>query len=180
MAEAGRNQPCECGSGRKAKRCCGVRKGPSEAALAKAALASAARSMAIVLMDHQEWELEELCAQMLSLPTRDLSLLVRLPKLRDAVTERLSRAIADDDVEGAQVVLPQALEQVDTPAARVQLARAVLALVEGGRIDAQLGAAAVIDLASGSQAFLRASLLQAVAVTTGTTRTPAGLMVVGG
>ena len=36
MAQEGRNARCRCGSGRKVKRCCGVRRGPSEAELAKA------------------------------------------------------------------------------------------------------------------------------------------------
>src|SRR5215211_7617635 len=35
MAQQGRNERCQCGSGRKVKRCCGVRRGPSEAVLAK-------------------------------------------------------------------------------------------------------------------------------------------------
>ena len=49
MGAAGRNERCECGSGRKAKRCCGVQRGPSEADLARAFLASQARPSARVL-----------------------------------------------------------------------------------------------------------------------------------
>src|SRR5947209_8642841 len=39
MADGRRNAPCSCGSGRKAKRCCGIRRGPSESDLARAGLA---------------------------------------------------------------------------------------------------------------------------------------------
>ena len=49
MAQQGRNERCQCGSGRKVKRCCGVRRGPSEAELAKAFLHQQARSAALVL-----------------------------------------------------------------------------------------------------------------------------------
>jgi hypothetical protein len=44
MAQQGRNARCPCGSGRKVKRCCGVRRGPSEAELAKAFLHQQARA----------------------------------------------------------------------------------------------------------------------------------------
>jgi hypothetical protein len=46
VAKVGRNQPCPCGSGRKAKRCCGIEGGPSEQSLARAYLAHAAREAA--------------------------------------------------------------------------------------------------------------------------------------
>jgi hypothetical protein len=54
MAGLGRNERCPCGSGRKVKRCCGVRRGPSEDELAKAFLAVEARAAARVLRDHDD------------------------------------------------------------------------------------------------------------------------------
>lgn len=177
MAGVGRNQPCRCGSGRKTKRCCGVPTGPSEADLAKAALAATAKPMALVLIDHEEWELAELCDEMLSLPASDLSLLVPLPRLHDAALERLCRVVAEDDLDKIGAALSVVLAQLDTAATRARLASALLALVQRGRIATEVGAAAVIDLASGSQAFLRASLIQAVAVSVGAARTPSGLLV---
>src|SRR4029450_2426813 len=60
MAGVGRNERCPCGSGRKVKRCCGVRRGPSEDELAKAFLAVEARGAAWVLRDHDDEQLDEL------------------------------------------------------------------------------------------------------------------------
>lgn len=51
MPGPGRNEPCPCGSGRKVKRCCGVRRGPSEDQLARAYVASLARDAARELAD---------------------------------------------------------------------------------------------------------------------------------
>lgn len=177
MAGEGRNQPCRCGSGRKTKRCCGVRTGPSEAELARAALVAAAQTMALVLIHHEEWKLPGLAKEMARLPAADLSLLVSLPRLHDAALERLCRAVAEDDLDEIVAALPPVVEQIDTTTTRLRLARAVLALAERHRIATDVGAAAVIDLASDSQAFLRASLLQSVAVASGAVRTPSGLLV---
>ena len=46
MAKIGRNGRCGCGSGVKAKRCCGVTRGPSKDSLAVAFLMGAARDVA--------------------------------------------------------------------------------------------------------------------------------------
>src|SRR4051794_41934570 len=46
MAKTGRNEPCGCGSRLKAKRCCGVTRGPSEDSLAVAFVMGAARDVA--------------------------------------------------------------------------------------------------------------------------------------
>jgi hypothetical protein len=53
----------------------------------------------------------------------------------------------------------------------------VLALRDGGRLDQELAAAAVIDLASASTTLVRASVLQAVAVDAGAVPTASGLVV---
>jgi hypothetical protein len=53
----------------------------------------------------------------------------------------------------------------------------VLALRGSGRLDEELAAAAVIDLASPSTTLVRVSLLQAVAVDAGAMPTASGLVV---
>lgn len=55
--------------------------------------------MALVLIDHEEREIPGLYDEMLHLPASDLSLLVALPRLHDAALQRLSEAVADDDVD---------------------------------------------------------------------------------
>ena len=79
MGAAGRNERCGCGSGRKAKRCCGVQRGPSEADLARAFLASQVRSAGRVLRSCPDGELDDLLAEMIDLPCLDTSLQLPLP-----------------------------------------------------------------------------------------------------
>jgi hypothetical protein len=81
MAGPGRNERCPCGSGRKVKRCCGVRRGPSEDELAKAFLGVEARAAAWVLRDHDDEQLDELADALIDLPSVDPSLLWPLPRL---------------------------------------------------------------------------------------------------
>src|SRR6266540_3666253 len=156
MAGLGRNERCPCGSGRKVKRCCGVRRGPSEDELAKAFLAVEARAAAWVLRDHDDEQLDELHDALIDLPSFDQSLLWPLPRLLTPEFARLGDALAEEDTETA---------------------RAVLALRDAGRLAAELAAAAVIDLASPSTTLVRASLLHAVAVDAGAAPTASGLVV---
>src|SRR6266511_2202825 len=169
MAGLGRNERCPCGSGRKVKRCCGVRRGPSEDELAKAFLAVEARAAAWVLRDHDD--------ALIDLPSFDQSLLWPLPRLLTPEFARLGDALAEEDTETVRAVLPGVLARLDTPRARGGLARAVLALRDAGRLAAELAAAAVIDLASPSTTLVRASLLHAVAVDAGAAPTASGLVV---
>lgn len=180
MARSGRNGPCPCGSGRKAKRCCGVERGPSERELARARVAMEARraaraARALAALDDRE--LDELWDELRDLPARDLSLQIELPELVSPELDRLLDAVVDDDPDEAREVLPAVLAKVDTPQTRARLARAIVDLRDGGRLDSQLAAAGLIDLASKSQLVVRASLLRAAAVATGVARTPGGLMV---
>ena len=99
---------------------------------------------------------------------------VELPKLLSPALNRLCDAVADDDPD------PELLEAVvgviDTPIERARLARAAIAEVKAGTIAEELASAVVLDLVSGSRRFLRASLLEAVAVRVGVARTPAGIV----
>ena len=176
MAGPGRNERCRCGSGRKVKRCCGVRRGPSEDELAKAFLAIEARAAAWVLRDHDDEQLDELHDALVDLPAVDQSLWP-LPRLLTPELARLGDALAEEDTEVVRVVLPGVLDRLDTPRARGGLARAVLALGAAGRLAAELAAVAVIDLASPSTTLVRSSLLHAIAVDIGAAPTASGLVV---
>jgi hypothetical protein len=176
VAVAGRNDPCPCGSRRKAKRCCGVTRGPSEAQLARAFLSVESRRAAPVVVALDETEVRALWSEMVDLPDYDLSLLVPLPELLTPDVERLCSAISDDDPDEVEAALPPVLARYDTPVVRAKLARQVIALRERGDIPAPLAAVVLIDLAFDSTAFLQASLLTSVAVLAGATRTPAGLV----
>ena len=181
MAEVGRNQPCRCGSGVKSKRCCGVRRGPSEAELAKAFVCEQCRASSPVLRRaiNDVDDLIELYEAVAGLPRLDLSCQLRLPRALTPELERLRSAIADDDGEEVQVALPHALVQVDSPLVRADLARAVVALREAGRVSEEVAAAAFLDLDSDADALVREALVAALAVDCGAACTPSGLVLVG-
>ena len=176
MSRVGRNQPCPCGSGRKTKRCCGQRRGPSERDLAKARLAHHATRAAAKLAPLPEQRWLELLRRLPELPERDLTLLVELPELVSPELARLYDALTDDDVDRAEELLAPVLRRIDTPQARARLADAVANLQTAGRIDPLLAAAAHIDLDSDSDLLITASLIHAAALAAGATRTPGGLL----
>lgn len=174
MAKVGRNQPCPCGSGRKAKRCCVFRGGPSEESLARAFLAHASREAAGELRRLADAELLDLFEGLWELPAVHLSLQVELPKLLSPALNRLCDAVAEDDPDSE--LLDVAAAAIDTPTERARLARAVIAQAQARAIDERLADAALIDLASDSRQLLGAGLLEAVAVRVGVARTPAGIL----
>ena len=174
MAKVGRNEPCPCGSGHKAKRCCGVEGGPSEESLARAFLAHACREAARELRRLSDAELGELFEGLWDLPAADLSLQVELPKLHSAALNRLCDAVADDDPDPE--LLEAVVRAIDTPIERARLARAAIARAQAKTIEEKLANAALLDLGSDSRRLLRAGLLQAVAVRVGAARTPAGVL----
>lgn len=176
MARCGRNDPCPCGSGGKAKRCCGVRRGPDDEGLARAFLAVEARRALRWLAGLGEREFERLARGLLELPRLDLSLVVPLPGLVTPELEGLLEALADDEPDAAEAALPAVLARIDTSETRASLARAVLALQESGRVAPPLAALAVFDLHRGTS-LLEASLIEAAAIAAGAARTPAGLLV---
>jgi hypothetical protein len=178
MAQEGRNARCRCGSGRKVKRCCGVRRGPSEAELARAWLHQQARVAALVLDARSDDEVVALLDEAVGLPRQDVSMQLPLPGLLSRALERLRAAMGNDDPDEVAAAVPAALAEVDTPIARAGLVRAVLALRDAGRVSAEVAAAVVVEQASRSTMLLRASLLEAVAVSVGVATTPAGLLVV--
>jgi hypothetical protein len=177
MARNGRNDPCPCGSGRKAKRCCGIERGPGVEELARAFLAGQARLAAPDLVALTDVEFEAVFDELLELPRLDLSLVVRLPDLVSPQLNRLLDAVADDDPDAVEEALPAVLVKIDSFERRAELARAVLALRESGRLAPRLAALALVDLEGGGKTLLTASLLEAAAIATGQARTPGGLLV---
>lgn len=174
----GRNQRCSCGSGRKTKRCCGIRRGPSEADLARAWLDVEARRQARLLLRHDEDELVDIVEEMVDLPSTDISLQLSLPRVLPPELESLRAAVASEDVETVADALAPALVLIDTPPVRRSLAEAVLARRDTGRVDAPVAAAAVVELACSSVSRLvRNSLVEALAVSVGAAPTPSGLLV---
>src|SRR5947208_7720307 len=105
MAKIGRNEPCPCGSGRKAKRCCGVPRGPAEDELTRAFVAAEALAAAPLLAGAMDDELEALWEELPALPGRDLSLHFPLPKLVAPELHRLIEAIGDDAADAADEAL---------------------------------------------------------------------------
>jgi hypothetical protein len=176
MAKISRNALCACGSGLKVKRCCGVARGPSEESLAVGFLRSAAREVAAPAGALSEREFAVLLAELVDLPCLDLSLQVELPKLLSPALGRLCEAIAEDDEPAGDAVIEEVLDELDTPLERARLARAVIAMRDGGRCGRLLAAVALIDLASGSRQLFCASVIEAVAVRAGVARTPGGVL----
>ncbi len=177
MSAIGRNEPCRCGSGKKTKRCCGARRGPSDAELAKAFLATHAREAAPRLVRLPVEEIHELFDDMLDLPGHHLALQVALPRLFPPELEALRYAIDDDDSDRTDALVTSAVALVDTPQQRAQIARAVLDLADAGVINPALADTAIVDLESRPSSLLRMSLLHAVSVSVGASRTPSGLLV---
>ena len=179
MPKAGRNDPCLCGSGRKTKRCCGTTSGPSPDQRARAWLNAQARDWAPRLVAHTSDDLDELLNEVQRLPRLDLSLRVPLPRVLPPSLERLRSVIGDGDRDVVAATLATAIADIDTPQRRASLARAVLALHDDGhRVDCDVTAYAILDLAEDDPPILlAAALIQTVAVTSGATRTPAGLLV---
>jgi len=178
MAQQGRNERCRCGSGRKVKHCCGVRRGPSEAELAKAFLHQQARAAALVLDMRSDEEVETLLDAAVGLPKQDVSMQLPLPGLLSPALERLRAAVAEDDPEQVAAAVPAALAEVDTPIARAGLVRSVQGLRDAGRVSDEIAAAVMVEQASRSTELLEASLLEAVAVSVGAATTPSGLLVI--
>jgi hypothetical protein len=171
----GRNQPCPCGSGRKTKRCCGQTRGPSEDQLARAHVAQLARQAIRDLAGLSDRSLDHLWDGLTDLPSVDYSLLVTLPKLIGPDLQRLHEAIEHDDPDWGWDALTAVAKQIDTPQQRARLADAIVGLRAERRINRRQAAYALLDLDSRSTRFIGASLLEAVAVSVGVSRTPAGL-----
>ena len=175
MPRPGRNQPCPCGSGRKTKHCCGQQRGPSDEQLARAHVALLAKQAIPDLAGLSDRALDHLWEGLMDLPSTDLSLLVTLPKLIGPDLQRLREAIARDDPDWGWDALTAVVQQIDTPEQRARLADAIVQLHDHHQINRRQAAYALIDLDSRSTRLIGASVLEAVAVSVGASRTPGGL-----
>jgi hypothetical protein len=179
MSKVRRNQACPCGSGVKAKRCCGVQPAPTEGDLAKAELSRLRLESMSALRLKSTADMVGLYKEVARLPRLDLSLQQRLPTFLPPELERFNRALFGDDREELLDSLEGALSSVDTPTLRLELAQAVVALREANRITDQVAAAALVDLDSEATCMVRESLVAALALRCGESRTPAGLLLAG-
>ena len=177
MARIGRNQPCPCGSGKKAKRCCAISRGPSEEDLNRAFMAGQRADALSLLACCSRQEIEGLVDDLFVLPACDLSLVAPLPPILTPELDRLARVISDKVDDEVDDALEAAMPAIDTIAVRTRLARAVIALRDAGRVSERLAALALFDLADRSVDLLRCALIQAMAIATGRERTPSGLVV---
>jgi hypothetical protein len=144
--------------------------------VAQAFVRTAAREAARSVQGLSEAEFAVLVGELVDLPCMDLSLQVELPKLLSPALGRLCEAMAEDDELAGEAVLDEVLDEIDTSLQRARLARGVIAARDAGRIEGRLAATALVELASGSRQLLCASLIEAVAVRVGATRTPAGIL----
>src|SRR5262249_2770557 len=157
-------ESCSCGSGKKAKRCCGVRRGPSEADLARAWLDVEARQHARRLVRLDEQELHDVFEEMCDLPQEAMALQLPLPRVLPPELEELRAAIDEDDEVELVHALPAALARVDRPQTRKALAEAVLDRRDAGAVDPMVASAAVVDLADARRSeLLREALIEALA-----------------
>lgn len=177
MPGPGRNQPCRCGSGRKTKRCCGQQRGPSDEQLARAHVAALTRQAVHDLAGLSDPALDHLWEGLIDLPSIDYSLLVTLPKLIGPDLQRLRESIQHDDPDWGWDALTTVAQQIDTPQQRARLADAIVRLRDQQRIDHRQAAYALLDLSTRSTRLIGASLLEAVAVSIGASRTPGGLQI---
>jgi len=171
-----RNNPCPCGSQLKAKRCC-LAEPHLRVTTPRATLARLQATVAADLagIDHDRFR--SLYDEMIYLPEIDLSLHMRLPGLHTPEIARAAHAITAGDGDRFDAALHNARSALDTIERRLELAHAVLALRDSGRISPALAAVAIIDLNQPDSALVTSALAQAVAVAAGDEPTPTGLLV---
>lgn len=178
MIKIRRNGPCPCGSGKKAKRCCHG----SGANAARRFLPPELTEDALgVLSGIGITELRAYFDELFHLPAEDLSLQVPLPRLRSAGVDEAVFAIQEredaDFDEDFDELLRSIVRDLDTSERRTDLAWAVIALRDRGRIDPKLVAVALLDLDRPDSVLFGSSVVESLGVLAGDYRTPSGLLV---
>jgi hypothetical protein len=174
MAKVQRNQPCPCGSGSKAKRCC---YGPAQAVDVGFMPLDVTEDAISVLQATSELELRALFDELFYLPEIDLSLQVPLPGIITPAINQAISALQDGDGEQFDRVLARVVPTVDTAERRINLARAVMALRDQGRIPASLAAMAIFELDREQSILFTSAVAESIGVLAGDQRTPSGLLV---
>ena len=167
MRTVGRGRTCACGSGKKAKRCCGYTERPGADDLARAYLSAESRRATARLRGFSRADFNALYEVLVDLPAADFSMLVSLPPVLPSALADLRAAMAAGDLHAAEAAVAPAVATVDTDSARADLAGAALALAEASVLDADVASLAVIDLAARQSLLLEWILVQAVALSLG-------------
>lgn len=175
-SRVGRNQLCQCGSGRKSKRCCGP---------ARRASGADATEFVARLAAGRAATLESLCEEcqtaawlgVMDLPDLDRSCRLHLPLALPPAVRDLQVALVEGDKDALADCLVSALAAVDTAGVRAELAAAVSVLEVEGRCRPRVAAAALVDLAGPTPSmFVLAAMLKAVADAAGVRTAAAGLV----
>jgi hypothetical protein len=174
MAKIRRNEPCPCGSGSKAKRCCQT---PHAYVDIRVLPLDLCQNVANDLPGSTQAEMRALFDQLAYLPSIDTSLQVHLPGISTPAMDRAIHALRSDDQDGFDNALAQVVTAVDTLDRRIELAQAVIELRDHGRIPPKLAAVAVLELDRVKSAFLLSSVAESLVVLAGDQPTPAGLLV---
>jgi hypothetical protein len=174
MAKVQRNQPCPCGSGSKAKRCC---YGPARVADVGFLPPELTEDAISLLRTTSELELRALFDQLLYLPETDLSLQVPLPGIITPAIDQAISALQEGDEEEFDRVLARVVPTVDTADRRINLAQAVMALRDEGRIAAKLAAMAAVELDREHSMLFTSAVAESLSVLAGDQRTPSGLLI---
>src|ERR1017187_4706218 len=138
MAKIRRNEPCPCGSGSKAKRCC---YGNNEAIEVHCLPTELCEGVVPDLRGIDEVELRSLFDELLYLPEIDTSLQLRLGILTPTMDSAIG-SIQDDELDE---VFDKVVAEVDSRSRRIELAQAVITLRDQGRIPSGLAATAVLE-----------------------------------
>jgi hypothetical protein len=174
MAKVQRNQPCPCGSGQKAKRCC---HGPTQPVDVRVMPLEMSQEALDALAGTEKIEMRALFDQLFYLPELDLSLQVPLPAILTPDVDRAVRALRDDDGDEFDRALEKVVPMIDIVDRRIDLARAVVALRDEGRISPKLAAVAVFELDRPDSVLFMSSVAESIGVLAGEERTPTGLLV---
>jgi hypothetical protein len=179
MVRQSRNERCRCGSGKKAKYCCGSWRGPSPEALDEAFLATALSEARPALVGIRLSGLaQDYLDELVELPKSSPELTVELPKLVDLELEALLHSCATGDEQGIDEALSGVARRFHHVGERARLAREVLRLRDGGDIGRFLAALAVLDLSrKESSALVESAVLQAARVRAGVAPTTSGLLI---
>lgn len=179
MVRQGRNERCQCGSGKKAKYCCGSWHGPSPEALDEAFIATALRDTHLALVGVRvSGRAEEYFEQLVCLPACSPGLGVELPRLVDLDLAALLHCCSIGDGEGIDEALPKVARRFHAISERARLAREVLRLRDEEGLSRFLVALAIFDLSRKQAGILvEAAVLHAARVRAGVTRTTSGLLI---
>ena len=174
MTKVQRNQPCPCGSGNKAKRCC---YGPERIIEVRVMPLDLTENAFSVLRAQSVIELRALFDQLFDLPKLDLTLQVPLPRIITPKIDQAISALQDGDDETFDRVLAEVKPIVDSVKHRIDLAEAVIALRDQGRISVPLAAMAIFELDREESILFTSAVAESIGVLAGDQRTPSGLLI---